>query len=546
MASPGSMRAPLLWLLVPFLTGLAAAELRTPTGTEMKLAPAVAALLLAGAWWAQRGVDRRRVWLAEAGLLVAAFLAGWVWLPLRAPPPQRWTDAPREVNVVLEVEQVYAPAPGRRTFSGLARIVSGEGAAAQLAGERVYFAAIRRISRVPEVSGRYAFRGLVETVPAVTGATRGFDRHLQNLGVGLRLMRGRLGEEVRAPHGFRRFCARTQDRLAALLAHGLERHPELVSLYQAMLLGEKAVLSRTQENAFMRSGVFHIFSISGLHVGVIAGAILAVLGVLRVPRPVGSVVGLAVLWLYVQVTGASTPAERAFLMIAFYVSSRVFRLPGNPLAALAGAALTTLLLEPRQLFTSGFQMSYTVVMALVVMGGPLAEAWRAGWQPWRYLPEADWGRGRRFVRWLGRHIIVVAAITWAACVASTPSSIANFGLFSPGALLGNLLVVPLASLAIVAGFVSLLCGLLGLLPVCVLVNHAAAVIILAMDFLVQRGTELPGVYFPAEFAAPWVGAAAVAVVTAVTLLAGARRGSHRYWWPLAALVTVLILGVNFG
>ncbi len=546
MASPGPLRAPLLWLLVPFMTGLVIAELSRADRDNLPWLVAASALLLAVAWLAEIRATPLGRRFAEAGLLGVAFLAGWAWLPLRAPPPQRWTDAPREVNVVLEVEQVYAPAPGRRTFSGLARIVRGDGAAARLAGERVYFAAIRRISRVPEVSGHYEFRGLIESVPAPTGAARGFDRHLQNLGVGLRLMRGRLGEEVRAPHGFRRFCARAQDRLAALLGHGLERHPELVSLHQAMLLGEKAVLSQAQENAFMRSGVFHIFSISGLHVGVIAGAILAVLGVLRVPRRVGSVVGLAVLWLYVQVTGASTPAERAFLMIAFFVSSRVFLLPGNPLAALAGAALVTLLLDPRQLFTTGFQMSYSVVTALVVLGGPLADAWRAAWKPWRYLPEADWNQAQHFTRWLGGHAIVCAAITWTACLASTPSSIANFGLFSPGALLGNLLVVPLASLAIVAGFVALLFGLVGLLPVTLLVNHAAAVLILVMDRLVQRGTELPGVYFPAAFAAPWMGSAALVAVTATMLLAGARRGAHRQWWPVGVLAAVLILGVNFG
>src|SRR5258708_31787981 len=47
-----------------------------------------------------------------------------------------------------------------------------------------------------------------------------------------------------------------------------------------------------------------------------------------------------------------------------------FRLPGNALAALVAAALMTLLLDPLQLFSTGFQMSYTVVIALVTMGRP--------------------------------------------------------------------------------------------------------------------------------------------------------------------------------
>lgn len=546
MATPGPLRAPLLWLLLPFAGGLAVSGILPPAPAQLPWAAGAALLALAGAGL---GLSRRTPggrWAAEAGLLAALFLAGWAWLPLRSPAPAAWTGPPREVDVVLAIEQLYAPAPGRKTFSGLAQVVRAEGPAAVLAGQRVHFAALRRVSVTPEVTGHYAYRGVVEALPPAGPGDRGFDRHLSSLGIGVRLGRGQLGAEQRAPQGFRRFCARAQRHLASLLQHGLGRHPEVVSVYQAMLLGEKAVLSAEQQTAFMRSGVFHIFSVSGLHVGVIAGAILAVLGVLRVPRRVGSVAGLAVLWLYVQVTGASTPAERAFLMIAFFVSSRVFRLPGNPLAALAGAALTTLLIEPRQLFTTGFQMSYTVVTALVVLGGPLADAWRAAWKPWRFLPEADWNPAQRFTRWLGGHVLAAAAITWAACLASTPSSIANFGLFSPGALAGNLLIVPLASFALVAGFVSLLLGLVGLLPGCLLVNHAAALLILAMDGLVRHGTALPGVYFPARFAEPWMGPASVALMTAVLLLAGARRGPHRYWWPAAALGAVLILGVNFG
>jgi competence protein ComEC len=546
MPAVRSLRAPLLWLLLPFMGGLVVGDWRPLDAAAIRVVLAIAVALLGLAWWLQRGKAAIKDTSWAGGVLATAFISGWAWLPLRAPPPAVWKGPSREVNVVLAIEQLYAPAPGRKTFTGLARVVSGEGPASSLTGQRVYFAAIRRISTAPEASGHYAFRGVIEPVPRTESHSRGFQRHLASLGVGLRLMRGQMGAEVAPPKPFLRFCARAQHRLASLLQHGLESHPEVVSLYQAMLLGEKAVLSSEQQSAFMRSGVFHIFSISGLHVGVIAAAILAALTLLRVPRRVASVAGLAVLWLYVQVTGASTPAERAFLMIAFFVSSRVFRLPGNPLAALAGAALTTLLLDPRQLFTTGFQMSYTVVTALVVMGGPLADRWRAAWQPWADLPPANWGVARRVAAWSGHHFLAALAITCAAIIASTPSSIANFGLFSPGALLGNLIVVPLASLGIIAGFVSLLFGLCGLMPLCVLVNHAAAVVIVAMDALVQRGTAVPGVYFEATFSQPWMGPAAVAVVTGTFLVAGARRDGLHFWWPVVALTLVIIFGVKFG
>lgn len=545
MSLPVVSRAPLLWLLLPFMAGIAAAELFPLSAARVPWIAGLAMVLVVVAWLGRRRDRGPVAWLWSFAVLVSAGIGGYLWLPLRSPIAATWSAPVREIEVVLEIEQLFPSAPQRKTFSGLARIVSAENAASGLQGQRVYFAAIRRISMLPEESGHYRFRGLIEPVPAPVSGARGFDRYLHSHGIKLRLMRGYLHQQERPPRWFRLFCARTQDRLTDILQHGLGRQRDVGALYQAMLLGEKAVLSNEQQSAFMRSGVFHIFSISGLHVGVIAVAIMSVLTVLRIPRREASILGLGVLWLYVQVTGASTPAERAFLMIAFLISSQVFRLPGNPLAALTAAALATLLLEPRQLFLTGFQMSYSVVTALVVMGGPLADRWRAAWRPWRDLPETHWGWPRFAVRWAGHATLAAAAITWAAVIASTPGSIGNFGLFSPGALFGNLVIVPLASLAIISGFVSLLFGLVGLLPVSLLLNHAAALLIVTMDALVRRATTVPGTYFMAEFGEHWMGPAAVVCVLGTMLLAASRRWSHGHWLPLLTLVVAMILGVKF-
>lgn len=545
--STGSPRAPLLWLLLPFMAGLIAAD-RFAADAEVTL-PLAAGLVIAGltALFAAERDTPAAAHATGLAIMLLAGVGGYLWLPLRAPAGAGWPGATREVEVELLVEQVFAPAPHRKTFSGLARVVATGPLAPELAGQRVYFSAIRRVSVWPEPSGRYRYRGVVENLPRAPDAL-GFDRYLDGLGIRIRLGRGQVLAETQGPTRFRRFCTVTQDHLQRILARGLERHPELASVYAAMLLGEKALLAPEQESAFMRTGVFHIFSVSGLHVGVIALAILSGLKLLRVPPRAARVIGLAVLWLYVQVTGGSTPAERSFLMIAFVVAAKVFRLPGNPLAALAGAALATLLLDPRQLFSTGFQMSYSVVTAIVVLGVPLADRWRATWQPWRDRPEADWGWARHRARWTGRWGLAALAITWAATLASTPSSIGNFGLLSPGALLANLIVIPLSSLALVAGFLSLLAGLLALTPLSILMNHAAALVILVMDGIVRRGTTLPGVYFEADFRAPWMGSAALVIVLGSMLLAVHPRLGRRgiYWLPPAALAAAMILGVKFG
>lgn len=390
-------------------------------------------------------------------------------------------------------------------------------------------------------------QGVLEPVAHDTGDS-GFSDYLANQGVRQQLARSRIMRETAPPSRVQIWAARLHDRLEVILQRGLERHPETASLYLAMLLGEKAALSAEQENAFMRSGTFHVFSVSGLHVGVIALTLHMLFTALRVPRRPGSVVSLVVLWLYVLVTGGGTPSVRAFVMIAFQLASHGFRLPGNASAALTASALATLWFDPLQLFSTGFQMSYAVVAALILMGAPLADRWLMHWKPFVLRPRPEWRWWHDFSDWAGRKAITGLAGCWAAFLASTPSGIGFFGIFSPGSLWANLLILPLSSLAIVAGFLSLLTGLPGLLSLSALFNSAAALIIIASDWLLRHGTVLPGVYFPAAFRTDWLASAGMALMTAVMLAGAAGRWARRYggfWPPVVLLALLLILGVKF-
>jgi competence protein ComEC len=316
-----------------------------------------------------------------------------------------------------------------------------------------------------------------------------------------------------------------------------------------MLLGQKAVLSRAQQDGFMRSGTFHIFSISGLHVGVIAVALQSILRLLRAPRGIAVALSLAILWLYLEITGINSPSVRSFVMIAFLLTTRLSRLPGNALAALAAAALTTLLIDPLQLFSTGFQMSYTVVAALVLMGVPLTEKCLARWQPFVARPKPIWRWHHRRIEWCGRWLIGSCAAGWVAFLASIPSGIGYFQLLSPGSLIANLVIIPLSSLAIISGFLSLLTGLMGLLSLSALFNSAAAVIIIGMDWIIQRGTSLPGAYFDACFTRDWMAPTFLAIMTAVLFFGHAQGWSRRYggfWAPVVILGLLLLAGVKFS
>ncbi len=551
MPSPAThLRAPLLWLLLPLMAGFTAAKLWPPPATFGLLPLAIGALVLGfGAIGLAWGTSRLTRICWGICLCLAASLGGFVLLHLRQPYLHEWEDRPpREVTVTVQVRLAFPSAPQARSLTGLGEIVATGKHDRELTGRRIYFSAIRKISVPPQRSGRYIMRGVIEPLPRAP-AEASFNDYLDNLGIRQKLTRARIIREETPPGWFQHFCSRTEDRLEKILHYGLQNHPAVDSLYLAMLLGEKAVLSGEQQNAFMRSGTFHIFSISGLHVGVIAGAIYSVFSLLRLPRQPTVVLSLLILWLYVQVTGASSPAVRAFLMIVFLLATQIFRLPGNALAALSAAALVTLLLDPLQLFSTGFQMSYSVVVALVVMGVPLAEKWLAVWRPFSLLPKPDWRWYHIAVNWGGRWLVGSCAACWAAFLASTPSGIGYFHLFSPGSLVANLIIIPLSSLAIIGGFLALLTGLVGLLSLSALFNSAAAITIIIMDWLVQHGTSLPGIYFNARFTHGWMAPVSLVAMTGVLLGGVSGRWSPRYggyWTPVLLIVLLLILGVKFG
>jgi competence protein ComEC len=547
MPSPTrSIRAPLLWLLLPLMTGLAAAKAwPVPPGGVWPVllgAGLAAAGALACSW-------RDRNTPAMLALVAAGTMAGFALLPLRFPQLGREEMRPaREATLTIRVSALFGTYPGARSQGGVGIVSSAGSEESDLVGSRIYFSVINRISVPARVSGTYLLEGVLEPLSRDPGGA-GFHDYLANLGIRQQLVRGRLIREVSPPTAWANWTESFRARLGRILGRGLERHPETASLYLAMLLGEKVSLSPDQQTAFMRSGTYHVFSVSGLHVGVIALALQLGLSVLRVtPRP-GAIASLAVLWLYVQVTGAGTPSVRAFVMVAFLLAMRAFRLPGNALAALTASALVTLLADPLQLFSTGFQMSYAVVAALILMGAPLAERWGAIWHPFVLRPRPEWRWWHDFIDWAGRKAITAGAGCWVAFLASIPAGIGFFGVLAPGSLPANLLVLPLSSLAIVAGFLSLLTGLAGLLPLSALFNSAAALILLATDTAVRHGTNLPGMHFPATFRAGGLAPAGMALMTAVMLAGAAGHWRGRwggFWPPVAALALLLIFGVKFG
>jgi len=543
-------RAPLLWLLIPFAAGITA-------GKMLAAAPPIGALLAIALTLAFAALliifFTRRHAFALVAIVVALFLAGAANYEICRARLSTWDNLPpREVHLTLRVssltQQNAAAARSRPSVSGLARVVGSEDSnLGELVGQPVYFSldpprnrdVAAQVIRTAEIKTV----GMLEALPR-NADTDSFEGHLVAAGMNFRLAGGRIHAIATPPSAAAGFFERMRVRFSDTLGLGLQNRPRETGIYRAMVLGQKQEIDSEQTSLFLGSGTMHLFAISGIHIVVIATGIYFLLLMLRLPRWPRYLIGIAALWAYVQITGASPSAVRAFTMVAIVQTALMMRLPVNGIATLAFAALAMLIVEPMQLFSASFQMSYGIVAAILLYGLPLGETWNARWVLFRDVPKAAWTRTQHVLSIAHRYFLGVFAISVSASLVSTFCGVMYFRLVTPGALFANLVLIPAASLVILAGFLSILCGLAGLAPLSALFNHASALVLVAMQKLLALAVRIPGMSHPAHFDPQWIGAAAITVLL-VTMLYGysqkwtLRRGG--FWPPVALVVVVLIV-----
>lgn len=534
----------MLWLLLPLMAGLAAAH------AEMLNLPAAGLIGGAAVMLVIAALTRKWAWLWGTSFVAMGVLGGAAFYGLTAQRLAQWENlAPRETRLVLQVDRRFGLHAGARSVSGLGTITQPPKNQPELVGQHIYFSiAYRKGDGLPIRSEIMTVSGVLKPIPR-SASVATFEGFLLNTGIHFELSRGRKLSQNQPATAYRRFCEHALSRLSGILDRGLTRHPDLSVIYRGMVLGEVADLTQEQNQWFRESGTMHLFSISGLHIAAIAVALHMLLGLFRLPRWAGLAVNLALLWLYVDITGSSPSAVRAFVMVALVELAFVLRRAVNPVATLAFSALVSLLANPMQLFGASFQMSYGIVAALLLLGLPLAERWQEKTTLFHDIPQVTWAPWQHGLSWVQRALAGALGIGVATSLVSGIAGVLYFQLLTPGALIVNLVLIPASSLALWSGFLSLLCGLLGLGGLSVVFNHAAALTLLAMEKGIQLFLTLPGVYAAAHFRTASIGYVAL-VGLLVTLFFGYAKGwrsrSGGWWPPFAWFALALLAGMQWG
>lgn len=222
----------------------------------------------------------------------------------------------------------------------------------------------------------------------------------------------------------------------------------------ALMTGDRSGIAAATNDVMRGSNLYHLVSISGLHMGMLAGFVfgalrygLAALGNRTLTWPVKKIaaaVALVAATLYLWVAGPQVATQRAWIMVSVMLVAVLLDRRAISLRTVAIAALVLLLWQPESLTAPGFQMSFAATVALILVARP-------------------WGRvAHRLPVW-ARPVLMLLLTSLVAGLATAPIAAAHFNRMSQYGMLANLLAVPvMGTLVMPAGVIAALLAPFGL------------------------------------------------------------------------------------
>ena len=312
-----------------------------------------------------------------------------------------------------------------------------------------------------------------------------------------------------------RFAAALDDARNALtrrIADSFGGQPGAVAA--ALVTGKRGLIGPHANDALRAAGIYHVVSISGLHMVLAAGVVFWLVRAALALVPHGAVVwpikkiaagaAMAGVTAYCAFSGWDIAAERSLVMTLIMLGAILVDRPALSMRNLALAALIGLAREPEALLGPSFQMSFGAVAGLVACARLIDG---------RLFLTPGAGRLARALGVLARAVVGTLATTLVAQVATAPFATYHFQTVQPFGVLGNALTLPLVSLVVMP------CAVLGTLaypfaldrPVWWIMGQAVAGMLGVSDWIAGFGR--------AVLVVPAFGAGALLLLAAALLIA---------------------------
>jgi len=241
---------------------------------------------------------------------------------------------------------------------------------------------------------------------------------------------------------------------------------------KSMILGDRLSMDQDLAGQYRMMGIFHILSISGMHVTILTMAAFPLLKLVMAERPAGVIV-LVIMIAYCLMTGAAVPTVRAVTMGGVLVFGRILYRDYDLLASVSLAGIALLIYEPLYLYNVGFQLSFGAVFGIGILKAPIERGLA--------LLRLPGGGGFRGSLSVGISAVVVSYIVFAHHFYEIP-------LYS---VLGNIVIMPTVTVLLILG---VLVGLTGLvwLPVAEVLAGPVYFILRFYELASRFFASLPG------------------------------------------------------
>jgi len=237
--------------------------------------------------------------------------------------------------------------------------------------------------------------------------------------------------------------------------------PDIAGIAAAMMVGKRGLISEPVQEDLRSTGLAHLLAISGLHMGLMAGAAFFLIEIALARwtwfaerhhgRRYAAVGAWCVATGYLLVSGMAVSAVRAYIMISIALLAVLVMRRAISLRSVCLALCVVTVLHPADIVGPGFQMSFAASFALIAVYERVSQT----------RPTSDGSYGNDYETsnpgnyggilgpWWGRFLSGISGVvgaTMIAQIAIAPIALAHFGSVSVLGAVANIIVMPLMSL----------------------------------------------------------------------------------------------------
>jgi competence protein ComEC len=228
------------------------------------------------------------------------------------------------------------------------------------------------------------------------------------------------------------------------------------AMLAALLLGERERAGEEVRSAFARQGLAHVLAISGFHLAVMAGAALFVVRLTGDRGRLEPALVASLVVLYVVVLPAEAPILRSAAMVLAWLGAESLGRRYDKRALLAWVAIAVLLVRPMDLFSLGYQLTFGITAALVWFGSVVHERMFPAALSFQRHEPPDVFEGRWWAQ-RATQLVSASVLCW---LVATPLAARTVGIVSPAAVVATLVVVPVITVLLWAGYGAMVVGVL--------------------------------------------------------------------------------------